>query len=167
MRKTNTDGLKKAAKTKRNNAIEATEKAIRELIKENKPISFSSVAEKANVSRAWLYQNKDIKERIESLRNKSSDTKSVPAKIRPSESSKDTIIATLKKRNEKLDKENYALRSHLEVAYGLADPDLVDKISELQKKNRDLEQENQNLKEKLKNAQDEIEDLKDEIEDLR
>ena len=167
MKKSNTDGLKKAANNKRKTAIEATEKAIRELIKENKSISFSAVAEKANVSRAWLYQNKDIKERIQSLRNQSFSNKNIPPKLRPSESSKDTIIATLKKRIEKLNRENYALNNHLEVAYGLADPDLVEKVSELQKKISELEQENNNLENELKNAQDELENLKDELEDLR
>jgi peptidoglycan hydrolase CwlO-like protein len=165
MRKTNTEGLKQVAKNKKKNALEATEKAIRELIKENKIISFSAVAEKANVSRAYLYQNNDIKERIESLRNQSFSKKSVPSQIRPSESSKDTIIATLKQRNEKLDRENYALRSHLEVAYGLADPDLVEKVGELKKKIGELEQENKNLKEELKNAKDEIDDLKYNLDD--
>ncbi len=116
------------------NAIEATEKAIRELIKENKSMSFSAVAEKAHVSRAWLYQNQDIKERIQSLRNKSFSHKNIPPKLRPSELSKDTIIATLKTRIEKLTRKNYALNNHLEVAYGLADPDLVEKVGDLQKK---------------------------------
>ena len=160
MRKSNTEGLKKAAKSKKKNAIEATEIAIRELIKENKSISFSAVAEKANVSRAYLYQNKDIKERIESLRNQSFSKKFIPSKLRPSESSKDTIIATLKKRIEKLDRENYALRSHLEIAYGLADPDLVEKVGELQKRIRELEQQNTKLKQDLIDAQDKIDDLK-------
>ena len=160
MKKSNTEGLKKAAKSKKKNAIEATEKAIKELIKENKTISFSAVAQIANVSRAYLYQNKDIKERIESLRSSTFSKKSVPSQLRPSESSKDTIIATLKQRIEKLDRENYGLRSHLEVAYGLADPDLVEKVGELQKKISELEEENKNLKEKLKNAQDELEDLR-------
>ena len=167
MRKSNTEGLKKAAKNKKRNAIEATEKAIRELIKDNKSISFSAVAEKAHVSRAYLYQNKDIKERIESLRNQSFSTNNVPSKLRPSESSKDTIIATLKKRIEKLNRKNDVLNEHLEVAYGLADPDLVEKVGDLQKKISELEQENNNLEKELKNAQDELENLKDELEDLR
>ncbi len=105
-------------------------------------------------------QNNDIKERIESLRNKCFPKKSVPSQLHPSESSKDTIIDTLKQRNEKLDRENYALRSHLEIAYGLADPDLVAKVGELQKRIKDLEEENKKVKQDLKNAQDELEDLR-------
>ena len=119
-----------------------------------------AVAEKANFSRTYLYQNKEIKERIESLRIQSFSPKSIPSKVRPSESSKDTIIATLKKRIEKLDRENYALRSHLEIAYGLADPDLVEKVGELQKRIRELEQQNTKLKQDLIDAQDKIDDLK-------
>lgn len=159
MRQSNTKGLKKSAETKKKKAIEATEKAIRELTKDNKSITFSSVAEKANVSRAYLYQNKEIKERIEFLRNQSSPKK-VPNNIRPSESSKDTIIATKTKRIEKLERENRALNSHLEVVYGLADPDLVEKVKELQKSIEELTDKNTKLKKELINTKDELEDLK-------
>jgi hypothetical protein len=51
-------------------------------------------------------------------------------------------------------------RSHLEIAYGLADPDLVEKVGELQKRIKDLEEENKKVKQDLKNAQDELEDLR-------
>lgn len=159
MRQSNTKGLKKSAETKKKKAIEATERAIRELTKENKNITFSSVAEKANVSRAYLYQNKEIKERINFLRNQSS-TKKVPNNLRPSETSKDTIIATKNKKIEKLERENRALNSHLEVVYGLADPDLVIKVKELQKTIEELTDENSELKKELISAKDEIEDLK-------
>ena len=94
------------------------------------------------------------------MRNQSFSKKSLTTKLRPSESSKDTIIATLKKRIEKLDRENYALRSHLEIAYGLADPDLLEKVGELQKRIRELEQQNTKLKQDLIDAQDKIDDLK-------
>lgn len=144
---------------------EATEKAIKELIKENRAISFSTVAEKANVSRVYLYQNKDIKERIESLKNQFFSKKSVPLQLRPSESSKDTIVVTLKQRIEKLDRENSGLRSHLEVAYGLADPDLVEKVGELQKRISELERENIKLKQNFSNTPDELEDLKYNLDD--
>ena len=94
------------------------------------------------------------------MRSQSFSQKYITSKLRPSESSKDTIIATLKKINEKLDRENYALRSHLEIAYGLADPDLVEKVGELQKRIRELEQQNIKLKQDLIDTQDKIDDLK-------
>jgi hypothetical protein len=52
-------------------------KVIKELIKENRAISFSAVAQIANVSRTYLYQNKDIKEKNESLRSSTFSQKSV------------------------------------------------------------------------------------------
>jgi peptidoglycan hydrolase CwlO-like protein len=140
-------------------------KVIKELIKENRAISFSAVAQIANVSRTYLYQNKDIKEKNESLRSSTFSQKSVSYQLRPSESSKNTIVATLKPRIEKLDRENYGLISYLEVAYGLADPDLVEKVGELQKKIGELEEKNKNFKEKFKNTQDELEDLKYNLDD--
>ena len=147
----NTEGLKKAAIDKKDRAFERTEEALRQLIKEGKPISFASVAEAANVTRAWLYKNDTIRERIEELRYQSQPKKKVPPNLKPSESSKDTIIATLRERIKKLDTEVHNLRKQNEVLLGRLNL------------NVDLELENNQFKERIKQLEGQNKKLLDEI----
>ncbi|HEY9780759.1 MAG TPA: DUF6262 family protein [Leptolyngbyaceae cyanobacterium] len=138
----NTEGLKKAALDKKERAFERTEEALRQLIKEGKPISFASVAEAANVTRAWLYKNETIRVRIEELRHQCQPKKKVPPNLKPSESSKDTIIATLRERIKKLDTEVHNLRKQNEVLLGRLNL------------NMDLELENNKFKERIKQLEE-------------
>jgi hypothetical protein len=114
----NTSGMVKAAKKKRESAIENTEKAIRQLIKENKPINFHSVANAANVSVPWLYKEVEIKERIQQLREQQRLKIKLDEGKKPSTASQDAIIATLKKKINQQDEEIKQLREQLKVAYG-------------------------------------------------
>ena len=59
----NVGGLKENAQKKRQAAFEKTDQAIRQIIKDGKPISFQGVAKVADVSVAWLYKEQTIKER--------------------------------------------------------------------------------------------------------
>ena len=118
MHQRDTSGLRKHARTKREEAIQRTEEGIRRLIKEGKSIGFKSVAEVADVSRAWLYQQPEIRARIEHLRQQQSPKVAVPSEQRASKSSNATIIRTLKERVKKIQKENQDLRQQLELSYG-------------------------------------------------
>ena len=51
----------------------------------------------------------------------------------------------LKQRIKKLETENYALRNHLEVVYGMAEPELIKKIEVLQAENEELRKQLQQL----------------------
>ena len=114
----NTSGMVKAAKKKREATIENTEKAIRQLIKENKPINFHSVANAANVSVPWLYKEVEIKERIQQLREQQRLKIKLDEDKKPSSASKDAIITTLKNKIKQQDEEIKQLREQLKVAYG-------------------------------------------------
>lgn len=68
-RNSNTDGLKEFAEKKNQETIEKVNKAIDKLKRsKTKKINFKTVAEEAGVSKATLYNNDILKERILSLR---------------------------------------------------------------------------------------------------
>lgn len=65
---TNTEGLKKYATKKSLLAKEKVDNAIHRLIKNHETINFNTVSIEANVTKAYLYNNKEIRARIEKLR---------------------------------------------------------------------------------------------------
>lgn len=151
MLKRNTSGLEAHAQQKRDSAIKRTEDAIARLIQEKRPVNFKTVSEESGVSRTWLYKEPEIKAKINQIKNQRS------SKFRSTNSRTDnfshpsidtSVIDEFKKKIKKLETENYALRSHLEVVYGMADPDLVEKVEVLQR-------ENEALKMRLKGSTDE------------
>lgn len=92
--------------------------AIKRLLKANEKINFNSVSSEADVSKATLYNNKDFRSRIETLRNQQSQVPT-PKQVKRemNESNKDALIAPLKRKNKKLEDENKQLREKLKVAY--------------------------------------------------
>jgi len=72
------------------------EKTISEMALKKEKINFNSVAQKANVSKSWLYKQKDIRTRIETLRGMQISGLNPP---NPSKSvrSEEVLIKTLKK----------------------------------------------------------------------
>ncbi|ATF10211.1 DUF6262 family protein [Candidatus Enterovibrio altilux] len=118
--KRNTSGLKSNAGKKKKEALKKTDEAIKRLIKKKEVINFNTVAEEAGVSKAWLYKESDIAERIKRIRDQSSDKKAVAVKAstKRSDSSKDALISTLKAKVRELETENSELKKQLEVVYG-------------------------------------------------
>ncbi|AZQ47651.1 transposase [Bacillus albus] len=100
------------------NTYQKVDEAIKRLIKANEKINFNSVSSEANVSKATLYNNKDFRSRIETLRNQQS-LAPTPKQVKRemNESNKDALIASLKRKNQKLEEENKQLRKQLKVAY--------------------------------------------------
>lgn len=137
----NVDGLRQNAQKKRQEALNKVEQGIRQLLKEGKPINFQSVAGAANVSKAFLYKEPDIKERVEQLRQQGAEKKP-ELRQKASDASKDSMIRTLRERLKKLEAENQELRKQVEVAYGLAHSNTLESIEteifDLQKQNRHL-----------------------------
>lgn len=119
-RKRNVTGLQAHASQKSAATRERAEAALVQLIKERRPINFTSVAQAAGISTAWLYGDQDLKHRIMHLRKQ--ETPAVQVKIPPreqaSESSKDAMITALKSRVREQAEEISALKKQLEVAYG-------------------------------------------------
>ncbi|EJS68128.1 transposase [Bacillus cereus] len=100
------------------NTYQRVDEVIKRLIKANGTINFNSVSKEAGVSKATLYNNKDFRSRIETLRNQQSQVPT-PKQVKRemNESNKDALIASLKRKNKKLEDENKKLREQLKVAY--------------------------------------------------
>ncbi|MEP0754076.1 DUF6262 family protein [Trichocoleus sp. Lan] len=116
--KRSVEGLRQNAQKKRQQAIERTEEAIKQLIKEGRNVNFKTVSEAGQVSTAWLYREPDIKARIEQLREQVQGKKQKTAPQKASDASKDSIIATLKRRIKDLEQQNKDLNRQNEVFAG-------------------------------------------------
>lgn len=136
----NPDGLRSAAEQKKNDALERTDKAISQMVKQGKKINFHTVAEAAGVSVAYLYKYDSIKQRIDQLRKQQSPIKGLVQKQGASEASKVAIIATFKERIKKQELEIKGLREHIEVTQGIAMqvPELKQQIEILKAENSEL-----------------------------
>ncbi|MFE7402233.1 DUF6262 family protein [Streptomyces sp. NPDC057557] len=73
------EALRKAARDKREQAVQHAENGIRRLIKENEEITFRSVARAAGVSLDFLYAHADLRRRIETLRSQEQSATRIPA----------------------------------------------------------------------------------------
>jgi uncharacterized protein YceH (UPF0502 family) len=117
----NTNGLRSNAQRKAAVTEQRAEAALALLIQEQRPITFKAVAQTAGISTAWLYEHEAIKERIMHLRSQQlpSAQVKIPPREQASSASKDAMIAALRQRIQKLEKENHDLKQQVEVAYGL------------------------------------------------
>lgn len=95
--------LKNAAEEKKRFCSEATDKAIRKLIKINKPLTIANVAREAGVSTSYIYKYSELKERIQSLKTKQNFNPHSNKKA--SDNSKNTIIYSLKEEIKRLRKD--------------------------------------------------------------
>lgn len=114
----NTDGLKRSGQARSNATRQRTMTAIREMQCEEGPISFRAVAARAQVSTAWLYGNKPVREHIIKLRQAVARGTSESAPGRQ-QLSHERIVATLRLRIRSLEEVNRELKQRLETAYGL------------------------------------------------
>jgi hypothetical protein len=117
----NVEGLRTHAQKKAEATRQRAEEAIAQLIKEQRPVNFKTVAETAAISTAWLYGNEDLKQQIMHLRMQQIPKAQVklPVREQASNASKEAVIAALRKRIKELEAENRDLKQQVEVAYGL------------------------------------------------
>lgn len=110
--------LKQLHAERRANTRKNVDKAIQRLIRANKSINFNSVAKEAGVTKATLYNNDDIRERIETLRHQQAQVPT-PAQVKREmdENNKDAIIASLKRKIKKLEEENRQLKEQVKISY--------------------------------------------------
>jgi hypothetical protein len=66
--KRNTEAVVAYSKKKKEDTIEKVEQAIKQLIKKNERINFNTVTTAKGVSKSYLYNQPELRERIESLR---------------------------------------------------------------------------------------------------
>lgn len=115
----NTNGLKEYAKNKSKITLEKVDKAIKELSLTEQKINFNSVSEFSGVSKTFLYNNKEIKKRIEELRGKQiNKTMNQRAKCDKTSKSKDIIIMAKDKKIKELENENKKFKEQLEILRG-------------------------------------------------
>lgn len=114
-----TKGLKEYAKQKSEITLEKVDKAIRELSLTEQKINFNSVSQLSGVSKTYLYNNENVKNRIEELRQKQlSKTMNQRAKYDKTSKSKDIIILAKDKKIKELEQENKKLKEQLKVLRG-------------------------------------------------
>ena len=112
----NTEGLKEFAEKKNQETIEKVNKAIDKLKRsKTKTINFKTVAEEAGVSKATLYNNDILKERILSLRaiQKGVPNDSIVATPKDKIKAKDDKIKQLYEEIKKLKKDKEKLLNQL------------------------------------------------------
>lgn len=97
---------------------EKVDEAIQRLIKTQKSINFNSVANESGITKATLYNNRDIRQRIETLREQQSQVPT-PSQVKREmdDNNKDAIIASLKRKIKRLEEENKELRDQVKVNY--------------------------------------------------
>lgn len=114
-----TKGLKEYAKQKTQLTLEKVDNAIRELSLTEQKINFNSVFQLSGVSKTFLYNNENIKKRIEELRDKqTSRIINQRAKYDKTSKSKDIIIMAKDKKIKELEVENKKIKEQLEFLRG-------------------------------------------------
>ena len=110
--------LKRLHEQRRAKTEQRVDEAIKRLIKTQKAINFNSVANESGVTKATLYNNQEIKERIEGLRLQQSKVPT-PAQVKREmdDNNKDAIIASLKRKIKKLEEENKRLKEQVKISY--------------------------------------------------
>jgi hypothetical protein len=116
--KRETKGIKAHAKKKSEEAYKRVDGALREMALNKEPINFNTVMKKANVSKGFVYQNQEIRERIEKLRDSQKGIKPKQVKDKMTDNSKDILLAAKTKKIKELEDENKNLKKELEVLRG-------------------------------------------------
>ncbi|MDE8671097.1 DUF6262 family protein [Pseudarthrobacter sp. H3Y2-7] len=93
--------------------------ALRRLDREGAVINYVTVAKAAGVSRALLYRDRELREEIDNLRDRTPTTAPrQPASQRMSQASRDELLAALRTAIHDLRTENHALRTRLAAVLG-------------------------------------------------
>jgi len=120
----NTTGLATYTRQRKEQKHKQVEEAIVALLREHRAVNFNSVARAAGVTKAYLYSQPDLRERIEALRQQEIELavrervdRSAPGKT---DASKDLVILAKDRRIKELEAENRKLQQHLKIALGKA-----------------------------------------------
>ncbi|MFB5590522.1 MULTISPECIES: DUF6262 family protein [Bacillus cereus group] len=110
--------VKQLHEMRKRNTFQKVDEAIQRLIRANENINFNSVASEAGVSKATLYNNMEIRKRIESLRKQQSQVLT-PKQVKRemNDNNKDAIIASLKRKIKKLEEDKKELHEQLKIVY--------------------------------------------------
>ncbi|MBO0748549.1 MAG: hypothetical protein J2O47_09355 [Acidimicrobiaceae bacterium] len=106
--------LREAAQARHEATLRRAEDTLRQLANKGGPITFRSVAEKAGVSRAWLYRQDQLRRQIDQLRGTpTSRAPSVPAAERATADSLRQQLRAHRSEIARLRLENQTLREQL------------------------------------------------------
>jgi hypothetical protein len=113
----NTRYLRAAAQARHDQAVRRAHDAIRLLDRHGQPITFTTVAATAHVSRTWLYRHPDLRALI-SRHQQTPKGGAVPATQRATPESNTARLDALRAEIEHLRSENAILREHVARALG-------------------------------------------------
>jgi len=119
----NTTGLAVYAKSRKEHKRKGVEEALTALLREQKPVNFNTVAKAAAVSKAYLYSQPDLRDRIEALRRQSLDqmvNERVTRSPGKTDASRDLVILAKDRRIKELEAENQKLQQQLKVTLAKA-----------------------------------------------
>lgn len=119
----NTAGLVAHAKLRKEEKRKRVDEAITHLLREHRAVNFNSVAKAASVSKAYLYSQPQLRERIEALRQQELEQTVRERMARPTgktDVSKDVVILAKERRIKELEEENRKLKHQLKAALGKA-----------------------------------------------
>ncbi len=121
--KRNTTAIMAHATRRREQNRKGVEDAITALLREQKPINFNTVAKAAMVSKAYLYSQPDLRERIEALRQQGVEQmvrERVTRSLGKTDASRDLVILAKDRRIKELETEIRRLNKELQGALGKA-----------------------------------------------
>jgi hypothetical protein len=121
--KRNTAGLTAHAQYRKEHKRKGVEDAISTLLRDQKPVNFNTVAKVAHVSKAYLYSQPDLRERIEALREQRTEQMVRERATHPTgktDASRDLVILAKDRRIKELEAENQRLQFQLKTALGKA-----------------------------------------------
>ena len=121
--KRNTTAIIAHATRRREQKRKGVEDAITALLREQKPINFNPVAKAAMVSKAYLYSQPDLRERIEALRQQGVEQmvrERVTRSLGKTDASRDLVILAKDRRIKELEAEIRRLNKELQGALGKA-----------------------------------------------
>jgi len=111
--------LHAAAQRKHHSALERGRAALVALHNAGVPITFQSVADRAGVSRQWLYKNSELRGEVEKLRaRQTGGPQPLPATQRSSDASLRQRNVMLREENTRLRSENAELKQELATLLG-------------------------------------------------
>ena len=119
----NTAGLTAHVQSRKEQKRKGVEEAISALLREQKPVNFTTVAKMAHVSKAYLYSQLDLRERIEALRQQRVEQmvrERVTRSAGKTDASRDLVIFAKDRRIKELEAENHQLQQQLKGALGKA-----------------------------------------------
>jgi hypothetical protein len=121
--KRNTTGFAAHAQRRKEDKLRGVEDAIIMLLRDQQPVNFHTVAKTAQVSKAYLYGQQDLRERIEALRQQSMEQMVRERATRSTgktDASRDLVILAKDRRIKELEAENQKLQQQLKVALAKA-----------------------------------------------